>query len=122
MWQVLVPIAMGAMSAHSANQKNEAKLKQNMAAAEQTRWSPWTNMGQGQLDMNYSNPDAQAIQGGIQGAMLMQGMPTGFGGDQAAAGAQTMPGQTSLGNGYYASQLDTYKNSFNQKPSYFSGT
>jgi hypothetical protein len=124
MWQLLVPLATGMISASNTNKKNEQMKAQNLAAAEQTRYSPWTKMGAGSINTNYGDPLASAIQGGIQGATFAQGF--GGGSEQLTTpGGQleTYQGQNMLGGVDYSNQLgNQYANAFQPKPNYFASS
>lgn len=78
MWPLLA-IAGGSalLNYQQAKDQQKAQAAQNMAAAEQTRWSPWSGMGKGQLDLKAVNPATSAIGGGLQGYMVGSNMSQG---------------------------------------------
>lgn len=78
--------ATALMSYTNAKQQQRAQKAQNLAAAEQTRQSPWTQMGAGQLQMGAQSPTSAALGGGLQGAMV--GHSIGQGMQKAAPAAQ----------------------------------
>ena len=73
MWPMLALAGASAlMGGITAREQAKTQRAQNLAAAEQTRNSPWTNMGAGQLQSGAPSAMAGALQGGLGGAM--QGM------------------------------------------------
>lgn len=87
-WVWAIPAAMAAMGAITGAEKEKQARKQNRAAATQTEFSPWTGMGKGQLVDGGAGPLAGAIQGGVSGLGMAQGMG-GFQGAQAAQGTNS---------------------------------
>lgn len=59
-----------ALGAYQGAQQRKQIERQNRAAAEQTRWSPWTGMGAGQIQADGSTLLGDAMKGGIQGVSL----------------------------------------------------
>lgn len=72
-WAWAIPAAMAAYGAYQGDQKEQRVAKQNKAAATQTQFSPWTKMGQGQLQDTGGGAIGGAVQSGIAGLGLMQG-------------------------------------------------
>lgn len=72
MWAL--PLATGALSAIGASNKNDQMRRANKAAAEQTRYSAWSGLGQGQINNNYADPLMAGLGGGLQGASFLQGI------------------------------------------------
>lgn len=72
MWWI--PAGMAVAGAIQGEQKRKQTNRMNAAAAEQTRWSPWTGMGPGEVQANNNSFMGGAIQGGIQGASLAGNM------------------------------------------------
>jgi len=64
--------ASALMGGMAAKEKAKTQKAQNLAAAEQTRNSPWTNMGAGQLQSGAPSVAAGALQGGLGGYMQGQ--------------------------------------------------
>jgi hypothetical protein len=62
-----VTAGVGLLSAKQAQKQQKA---QNMAAAAQTEYSPWTKMGAGQLQTGAPDPLMGAVQGGLGGYMM----------------------------------------------------
>jgi len=61
--------ALGAGTSYFGNRMRQKQEKmKNLAAAEQTRWSPWTDMGSGQQSYEAGNPWIGALQGAVGGA------------------------------------------------------
>lgn len=85
MWQMLIPMAAGAlMSAKSAERKADQQRKYNLGQAEITRYSPWTGMT-GKLDNSYVPSQFEAALGGaVQGAQMGQSLQGAFGGGGSA--------------------------------------
>lgn len=81
MW--MLPVGMAALGAIQGENKRQKEKAMNLAAAEQTRYSPWTGMGLGQLQNSGSGALGGALQGGLSGAMMAQSFG-GFGGDSTA--------------------------------------
>ena len=81
MWEMLAGGGLGAiLGGLNADNKNQQKQIANQAGSVQTRWSPWTGMGQAQMDYSYEDPAMAAIKGGISGAMAANKMMGGMGG------------------------------------------
>lgn len=78
-----LPLGMAALGAIQGQRKQDRLQKMNQAEAETTRYSPWTGM-KGQLHDTGGGWFDGALQGGVTGAMMGQGM----GGEEAAAGGQ----------------------------------
>lgn len=70
----IIPLAMAAMSAvkHYASDKPAWESQKNAAAA-QTKWSPWTGFGPGQVGAAPSAMGA-VLKGGLTGAALASGL------------------------------------------------
>lgn len=71
-WLPAMAVGSAIMGGQQAKAQNKARERQNMAAAAQTEWSPWTGMGQGQIDTSRTDPMAAALQGGLGGFMQGQ--------------------------------------------------
>lgn len=73
---VVAGVAAGTalMSMMQAQQQQKNQRAQNLAAAEQTRYSPWTNLGAGQIEVSGQNPVLAGVGGGLQGAVAGYGM------------------------------------------------
>lgn len=65
-----VILGMGALGALQGDQKQKQIRKLNEAAAVQTLYSPWTNMGPGQLQANNESALMGAAQGAVGGVGL----------------------------------------------------
>jgi len=108
MWFALGAAGLNAvLQGQAAKRRNEQMKSQNMAAAEQTRYSPWSGMGGGQINTNYEDPNMKARAGGIQGAAAAQGLQKGFNEINAAPKAE-MPsfgGGSMLGGQEMAQQM-----------------
>lgn len=57
------------LSMQQAKRQQEQQKAQNIAAAAQTEYSPWTGMGQGQLQTGAPSQIASGLQGGLTGFM-----------------------------------------------------
>lgn len=93
MWWAL-PVATGIMGHQQAKAQNRAQRKANMAAATQTEWSPWTGMGQGEINTQFRSPLASGLQGGLTGFMQAQGIQQGLASDALKKGAAEVAGKT----------------------------
>lgn len=120
-----LPLALGGLSAamgyQNAQNKNDQMRKQNQAAATQTQYSPWSGMGQGQINNQYSDPMMSAIGSGLQGAAAGQSLGSAFGGgggaSKLAGAADAAPmqyaGQNYLGGQDMAQQLGGQQSPWN---------
>ena len=81
------------------NQKREEIKQQNLAQAELTRYSPWTNMT-GKLQKNDASAFGGAVKGGATGYMVGSMMPTGAGAEGALAAGEgaALSGDAAMGN------------------------
>lgn len=68
-----IPLGMAALGAVNAKQKQEQQEASNKAQAELTRYSPWTGM-QGKLDFSAPSMLGGAMQGGVAGLGMAQGI------------------------------------------------
>lgn len=77
---VQVGIAGGTalLSNQQARQQQKQQKAQNMVAATQTEYSPWTGMGQGQMQTGAPDPTAATLQGGLTGFMQGQNVNKGM--------------------------------------------
>lgn len=83
MWWA-IPLATTALGMMSAERKADQQRKNNLAAAEQTRYSAWSGLGGGKLDNSYTPSGLEGgLAGGIQGLGIMQGAQAAFGGQQS---------------------------------------
>jgi len=71
-WIAAATIGSAVIGGMSAREKAKTQKAQNIAAAEQTRNSPWTNMGAGQLQSGAPSTAMGALQGGMGGFMQGQ--------------------------------------------------
>lgn len=107
MW---IPLAMMAgsaiMGANKANREMEMQKAQNLAAAEQTRYSPWTGQS-GQLNFSRSTSGLEgAVGGGLQGLAMGQSLQGAFDGPMKDAPVEAPAAQPSyLGGNAMAQQL-----------------
>ncbi|MBX3017975.1 MAG: hypothetical protein KF767_08805 [Bdellovibrionaceae bacterium] len=111
----MLPLILGGVSAlasyKNAQNKNDQMQKANQAAAEQTRYSAWSGLGQGQINNQYADPLTSAIGGGLQGAAFGQSLgslgakPT----DPWAAleAEMNQPSQASGINAYHSRGMNT---------------
>jgi hypothetical protein len=81
----MLPLAMGALGAVQANDQQQMQKKQNLAAAENNRYSNWTGKT---MSQRFDAPTTLggAMQGGIGGLGMAQSFG-GFGGGQDPTGA-----------------------------------
>lgn len=70
--------ASALMSSQQARAQQKQQKAQNMAAAAQTEYSPWTKMGAGQIQTGAPDPTAAALQGGLTGFMQGQNIKAGM--------------------------------------------
>jgi hypothetical protein len=103
-WGIVAIGGMSVLGAHNANQQQKQQKKQNLAAAEHNRYSNWTGRT---MQQRFDAPDALggALQGGISGAGMVQGMGSVFGGASkvapaagASAGASTFANNPNIYN------------------------
>lgn len=84
----------GMMGAQGAQAQQQQQAAQNLAAAAQTRYSPWTNMGAGQIKLDAKDPSSAAfggaLSGGLQGYMAGKGMQNTDAANAAASGNQKL--------------------------------
>lgn len=94
-WVVVgVAGASALMSMNQAKRQAEAQRAQNMAAAAQTQYSPWTNMGAGKIDTSAGQSELEgALSGGLKGFMTGKSIEKGL----AGSGTPT-PGDGSSAN------------------------
>lgn len=83
-WQVGLAVANALAKGNQAKNMREQQKNHNLAQAEQTRYSPWSKMGAGQLDNRYNPTETEGlVSGGIQGLGIAQGLKGLGGGEQS---------------------------------------
>lgn len=119
MWWAL-PLATSILGAQSAQRKQDAQDRMNKAAAEQTRYSAWTDMGPGRIQTGAPGALEGAISGGVQGLGIAQGFGMG-GGSAPAPGGMPAQGGSMLGGDQMAQQMGQGMNSwdFQQQPNIY---
>jgi len=70
--------ASAVMGVMSAQEKQKTQKAQNIAAAEQTRNSPWTGMGAGQMQTSAPSTMGSGLQSGLGGYMAGRNIDQGF--------------------------------------------
>lgn len=86
-WVAVGVTAVGAISgAQQAKRQREAQEGQNEAAAAQTRYSPWTGMGSGQINTSPTQSGLEgALGGGLKGFMTGSSIKGAMGAKPTAA-------------------------------------
>lgn len=79
--------ASALMANQQAKQQQKQQAAQNMAAATQTEYSPWTKMGPGQLQTGAADPTAATLQGGLTGFMQGSNIKAGMAKPEATPAA-----------------------------------
>ena len=110
-----LPLGMAALGYLQGEKKRKQELAMAMGNAEANRYSPWTGM-HNKVDGPSSDGMSSALQGGLSGAMLMQGWKGG--GTEAAAAPAAAASESAtpvmqdspLGSKGMVSDLDQYKN------------
>jgi hypothetical protein len=79
---------MAALGAINANRQQKQQKQQNLAAAEHNRYANWTGRT---MQQRFDAPDALggALQGGVSGLGMAQGLGSVFGGGADAAAKAT---------------------------------
>lgn len=120
MWWAL-PLATSFLGARSAQRKQDQQDAMNKAAAEQTRYSAWTDMGPGRIQTGAPSALEGAIGGGVQGLGIAQGLGMGGGAQPAPGGMPAQGTGSMLGGDQMAQQMgqgmDTW--GFQQQPSIY---
>lgn len=79
MWPMLALAGGSALlGMDQARQQQKQQKAQNMAAATQTEFSPWTGMGQGQMQSGAPSTLAAGLQGGLTGFMQGKNIEAGM--------------------------------------------
>ncbi len=111
MLQMLPWLMMGAgalAKGSQANRMQKEQKEQNIAASEQTRYSPWSGMGAGQLQHGGPSALEGAIGGGLQGLSMAQSLENSKLFDPASsvpAAPAVDPAQNMLGSNKMVSDL-----------------
>lgn len=85
MWPWALAAGSALLGMDQARQQQKQQKAQNLAAAAQTEYSPWTKMGPGQIQTGGASPLAAGLQGGLTGFMQGKAIESGMAADAAAA-------------------------------------
>ena len=85
----VIPAAMAAAGAIKGQQDREQEGRDRIAEAEVARWSPWTGLAPGRVKAG-PGVVGGAMQGGLAGAGLMQGVDAAGYGKQSPAPAASL--------------------------------
>lgn len=77
-WLPAMAIGSALMGADQARQQQKQQKAQNMAAAAQTEYSPWTGMGAGQVQTGAPSTLGSGLQSGLSGFMAGQSISKGM--------------------------------------------
>ena len=89
MLPLLLPLGLAALGYMQGEKKRKQEMAMAMGNAEANRYSPWTGQ-HNKIDAPMSDGFSSGLQGGLSGAMLMQGYKPGA---EAATTAAAEPSQ-----------------------------